>query len=83
MTLTIYINKELAEQMNTLSKALNRSRNSIIHEAIERWIKEQTEKPWPDNFFDFEAVLDVPDFKATRKELKEPPLDPFAEDDNK
>ena len=77
MNLTIYLKKELANKINELSKSLNRSRNSIINEALEQLVKKYESRPWPENFFDFEPVTDVPDFKALRKELTEPPKDPL------
>lgn len=77
MNFTVYIKKELAEQISRLSKTLKKSRNSIINEAVEQWVRKHEYRTWPENFFDFEAVIDVPDFKKLRKELKEPNEDPL------
>ena len=71
MNFSIYLKKELADKVNALSKSLKRSRNSIINEALEQWIKKHESRSWPENFFDFEPVSDVPDFKTLRKELKD------------
>jgi metal-responsive CopG/Arc/MetJ family transcriptional regulator len=71
MHLTISIKKELANHINKFSKRLNKSRSFIITQALEDWIqKHQKDGSWPENFFDFEPVDDVPDFKALSRELK-------------
>ena len=77
MNFNIYLKKELADKVSELSQALNRSRNSIINEALEYWVKKHERRAWPKNFFDFEPISDVPNFKALRKELKKPQKDPL------
>jgi hypothetical protein len=77
MNFTIYVNKEVAQKIEKLSKSLNRSRNSIVNEALQEWIKHHKSQQWPEHFFDFKPAKDVPDFKALRNELKEPSKDPL------
>lgn len=77
MNFTVYLKKELSEQINKLSKILNKSRNSIINEAVEQWVRRHEHREWPENFFDFKAVTDVPDFKKLRKEVKDSDEDPL------
>ncbi len=74
MNFAVYIKKELAEQVNKLNKALNKSRNSIINEALKLWIKKHESRAWPENFFDFEPATDVSDFRSLRKDLMLPML---------
>jgi Ribbon-helix-helix protein, copG family len=71
MNITIYIRKELANQINKLCRRFNKSRNSVINEALEHWIQEHETRKWPENFFDFEPIVEVPNFKSLRKEFKE------------
>ncbi len=77
MNLTVYVKKELAEQVNKLSKTLNKSRNSIINEALELWLKQHGPREWPAHFFEFEPVSDIPDFTSLRESLIEPDEDPL------
>jgi hypothetical protein len=78
MNFTVYLNGELAHEIGEASKSLNRSRNSIINEALKEWLKKRNTPNWPEGFFDFEQVKDVPDFKKLRKNLKKPQKDPLA-----
>lgn len=78
MNLSIYIDKELAKKITELSKALKRTRNSVINEAIENWIEKQNKSEWPKRFFEFEALPDFPSSKELRKGLKIPKKDPLA-----
>lgn len=80
MNFNIYVNKAVGEKLTHMAEVLHRSRNSIISEAIEEWLQRHNNRKWPKNFFDFDAVDDVPDFKELRKELKNEKYeeDPFA-----
>lgn len=69
MNVIICLNQQLARKVAVLCKTLNRSRNSIITEALELYIKQQP-KPWPEHFFDFDPIPDVPDFKALSRNQK-------------
>jgi len=69
MNFNIYLSKGIGEQISQIAKRLQRSRNSIISEALEEWVSKHTSSKWPKNFFSFEACQDVPDFTALRKEL--------------
>lgn len=73
MNFNLYLKKGVGEQVARVAKKLHRSRNSIISEALEQWLTKYSSSEWPKHFFDFEPVQDVPDFKATRADLK--PLD--------
>lgn len=70
MNFNIYLNKGIGEQITKVAKKLHKSRNSIITEALEEWLGKYSSAQWPKHFFDFEPVLDVPDFKAMRSDLK-------------
>lgn len=62
-----------------MAKSLHRTRNSIINEALEEWMNKHSKAKWPENFFDFSPIKEVPDFKSFRKDLKDNiPDDPLA-----
>lgn len=78
MNFNVYVNKNIGEKISKIAKASHRSRNSIVTEALELWLKEQRGSTWPEKFFDFDPIEDVPDFNAYRNELKEMSEDPLA-----
>jgi Ribbon-helix-helix protein, copG family len=71
MNFNVYLNKETGERVSRMAKRLNRSRNSIIAEALEEWLFNHSEAQWPKDFFEFSPFEDVPDFKLFREELKD------------
>lgn len=77
MNFNIYLNKKTGERVKKIAKQLRRSRNSIVTEALEEWLSNHDLRKWPKNFFDFNAIDDVPDFKALRDDLKKLPEDPL------
>lgn len=78
MNFNVYVNKNMGEKIIKIAKASHRSRNSIVTEALELWLKEQQDSKWPEKFFDFVPIEDVPDFNAYRKELQAITEDPLA-----
>lgn len=68
MNFNIYLNKETAKKVTDIAKALHRSRNSIIAEALEMWL-EKNNSEWEEDFFDFKPIEDTPDFASFRQEL--------------
>lgn len=78
MNFNIYLKKKTGEQVTKMAKSLQRSRNSIINEALEEWLCNHTITKWPKNFFDFAPIEDVPDFKALRNDLKDADEDPLS-----
>jgi hypothetical protein len=77
MNFNINLKKSLAEQILLIAKKLHLSRNAIVSEALEEWIKKHHSFSPPE--IDLESIQDLPDFKNIRKEsLKKPPKDPIA-----
>lgn len=66
MNLNVYLTG--GEQAKA-SKKLHRIRNSIVNEAVKEWHNNHDYSPWPKDFFDFDPIADVPDFKELRKNL--------------
>lgn len=79
MNFNVYLNKTIGERITKSAKSLHRSRNSIVNEALEEWLAKHTQTKWPKDFFTFDPVENIPDFKALRLDLKdnvaEDPLD--------
>lgn len=79
MNFNVYVPKELGMLLEKVRKELHCSRNSIITQALREWLTSHQSSRWPKNFFDFEPIEDLPDFKRLRKELKDNrPEDPLA-----
>ena len=78
MNFNIYLKEEIGNRVTKAAKKLHRSRNSIINEAVEKWVDAYYPSQWPKDFFNFEPIDDIPDFKELRKDLtlpiKEDPL---------
>lgn len=53
------------------------SLNFIIRQAISEQIEKHVPSQWPKHYFDFEPIIDIPDFRAFRKHLKEQQDDPL------
>jgi hypothetical protein len=71
MNFNVYLKKENGKRVTQIAKTLHRSRNSIVNEALEEWLEKHTKTKWPEGFFDFSPIEDVPDFNSLRKDLKD------------
>ncbi len=79
MNFNVYLKAETGNKVTRMAKKLHRSRNSIINEALEEWLDSHSPSQWPEGFFDFDPITDIPDFKELRKELNQDiPEDPLA-----
>jgi hypothetical protein len=78
MNFNIYLRKDIGEKVTKSAEIFHRSRNSIVSEALEEWLDRHTSSTWPKDFFNFEPLKSVPDFKKLRKELIDISEDPLA-----
>lgn len=79
MNFNVYVKEEVGSKVAKAAKKLHRSRNSIINEALEEWLNRHFSFQWPKDFFSFDAITDVPDFKELRTDLtKDISEDPLA-----
>lgn len=69
MNFNVYLREEMGSKIKKAAKKLHRSRNSIITEALDEWLEKHYNTHWPKDFFDFEPLEDVSDFKEFRKDL--------------
>lgn len=77
MNVNIYLEDELAKQLDELAKITGRSRNMLIREAVRDWIKYHNTKQWPKAVLNFKGCKDMPPFESLRNELIAPKEDPF------
>lgn len=61
-----------------VSRDQGKSPNAIVREALEEWCQRHANTKWEPGFFDFEPILDVPNFNEYRKEFKSIDEDPLA-----
>ncbi|MEI8366290.1 MAG: hypothetical protein WCF65_07705 [Parachlamydiaceae bacterium] len=70
MNFNVYLKKEIGVKITQVAKCHQRTRNSIVNEALEEWLGKHAKTEWPENFFDFLPIKDVPNFKSLRQDLK-------------
>jgi predicted transcriptional regulator len=56
MNLNIYLEEQLAMQLNSQAVKLHRKKNSIIREAIAEWLNKHSDKCWPKSVIEFEGI---------------------------
>ena len=71
MNFNIYINDEIGAQLALLSEKEHKSRNLIVREAIEFYIKQKAHKQWSEDILNFKGIQDLKPFEELRSELPE------------
>lgn len=71
MHFSVYLPDQLVAKINTLSQDRHLNRSLMIRQVLEEWIETQMSQNWPIDFFSFDPVIETPDFKASRSELRE------------
>ena len=82
MNVNIYINDDLAKQLDMLAIDTHKKRNTLIQEAISLLVKSHKKEKWPDSILDFHGIENITSwegFEEHRKELKEPNTDIFKD----
>ena len=74
MNCNVYLNSTIYTELESYRKVHNKSRNSIIREAITEWLKAHKSSKWSKSFFEFpEAEKNVyPNVLEIRKDLISP-----------
>ena len=74
MNFNIYINDQLYQELEHCKLSLNKSRNSIVTEALIEWINHHKQSSWPKNFFKFNEIKNntYPDITELRTGLLDP-----------
>lgn len=82
MNVNIYINDNLAKQLDIVAIDTHKKRNTLIQEAIAMLVKSHKKEKWPDSILDFQGIKNITNwegFEAHRKDLKEPNADIFKD----
>ncbi len=75
MNFNVYINDELANQLAHLAKTEGKSRNALIRDALDFYLKSHTDQHWPNDVLNFSGInQDFQPFETHRAEFK-PALD--------
>ena len=77
MNLNVYIEDQLARQLNEVVESTGKSRNAVIREAVKSWIEHYDRTSWPLSVREFEGIEDFPAFEDSREDLEPPKEDPF------
>jgi hypothetical protein len=78
MNLNIYINDNLATQLDVIAACSHKKRNTLIQEAISLLVQNYKKDKWPDSILHFQGINNLTGwegFEQHRKELKEPEPD--------
>ena len=78
MHFNIYLDDKLGEQLIKATKASDKSRNALIREAIDLWLKTNDKSSWPKQILEFEGESSFPAFESYRDDLKEADEAPLA-----
>ncbi|MGF1615165.1 MAG: ribbon-helix-helix protein, CopG family [Gammaproteobacteria bacterium] len=76
MNFSLHLSDDLVHRLNALVQATGRSRNALIREAIEEWLKRQEHSRWSDEVLQFSGLPEAIPFEGSRAELL-PPAEPF------
>lgn len=71
MNVNIYVEDKLGKEINQMAKALGKSRNAVIREALKEWVIHHGRHEWPNIVKNYAGVKDFPNFEEYRNELKE------------
>ncbi len=70
MNFNVYVSDSLGRQIAVLSKEEGKSRNALIREAIECYLKSKTHTTWPQEVLEFKGIEEeIPSFESFRSEL--------------
>jgi hypothetical protein len=78
MNVNIYLEENLAHQLDKYIEQSGTKRNAIIREAIKEWLARRQPQKWPDCIMNFKGDPDFPPFESFRENLLPPKEDPLA-----
>ena len=76
MNFNIYLDDEMARQLQKETQISHLSRNAIIREAINSWLNNK-KKQWPEEILNYQGDADFSSFERYREELEKIKDDPF------
>lgn len=71
MNVNIYLEDELAKDLDNFTKKLGRKRNSIIREAISNWLVAKKKNKWPRDIMNFKGDKSFPSIDELRRNIDE------------
>lgn len=72
MNLNLYLEDELSQQLQALSRSTGKSQNALIREAIQLLITTKEQSQWSSTILNFQGISDAIVFEAYREELSPP-----------
>ena len=78
MHFNIYLDDETGTRLTHLAQRRNRSRNSVVREAVADLLARQSGNGWPDIVLGFQGLGDIPQFESYRDELAPADDDPLG-----
>jgi hypothetical protein len=68
MSFHVYLEPQLQEQVDALSKKTGRKRNAIVREALREYVAKQVKQDWPEEVFRFSADPKLTRFESLRQD---------------
>jgi predicted DNA-binding protein len=75
MNFNLYLEDELSQKLQALSRSTGKSRNALIREAIQLLITKEEQSQWSSTILNFQGLRDGITFEAYREELLPPKED--------
>lgn len=75
MNFNIYVNDNLAQQLDFIASITHKRRNTLIQEAISLLVQNYKKEKWPESILNFQGIKDLNEWKGFeqhRQELEEP-----------
>ncbi|CCH96883.1 MAG: CopG family transcriptional regulator [Microcystis aeruginosa K13-05] len=72
MNFNLYLEDELSQQLQALSRSTGKSQNALIREAIQLLITTKEQSQWSSTILNFQGISDAIVFEAYREELSPP-----------
>jgi predicted transcriptional regulator len=72
MNFNLYLEEELSQQLQALSRSTGKSQNALIREAIQLLITTKEQSQWSSTILNFQGISDAIVFEAYREELSPP-----------
>jgi len=70
MNFSIYMDRQMNDDLIKMAQLTKKSKNMIIREAIDAWIKNYTYSQWPETILEFQGMDEpIPSFESYRQDL--------------
>jgi predicted DNA-binding protein len=82
MHFNLWFNTKLVQGIEAIMASTGKKRNTVVKEAVEKYLKEWNEASWPESIKEFKGFKDFKEedrFENFRKDLKEPKENIFEE----